>query len=139
MGVIGVGGPSDPGDQTPGANPKIHLRAAMAAPAALPEFKGTVANVMTANFWDPLQDSADKKKWKIKGEIKRMAKKEGKVFAKGEEERLFQKMMAEACTPEEVEALKGISNQAYHYLGSAKILGGVGKAFAEAMTPMVIK
>jgi len=31
---------------------------------------------------------------------------------------------------------KGISNQQLHYLGSAKILGGVGKGLAEAMAEL---
>jgi hypothetical protein len=31
---------------------------------------------------------------------------------------------------------KGISNQEYHYLGSAKILGGIGKGLAEAMVEL---
>ena len=31
---------------------------------------------------------------------------------------------------------RGASNQAYHYFGSAKILGQIGKAFAEAMLKM---
>jgi alpha-galactosidase len=39
-------------------------------------------------------------------------------------------------TPEEEEIVKGASNQAYHYLGSAKILGQIGKAFADALVEM---
>jgi hypothetical protein len=31
---------------------------------------------------------------------------------------------------------KGISNLEFHYLGSAKILGGVGKGLAEAMAQL---
>ena len=31
---------------------------------------------------------------------------------------------------------KGISNQEYHYLGSAKILGGIGKGLAEALAEL---
>jgi alpha-galactosidase len=139
IGVIGVGGLSVVEGETPAAIANRGMRSAMAMPGQMPEFKGTVAHVMTANFWDPLQDSADQKKWKIKAEIDRMKKKEGKTFARGEEETLFEAKMKEACTAEELEAFKGISNQAYHYLGSAKILGGIGKAFAEAMTPMVKK
>jgi hypothetical protein len=41
--------------------------------------------------------------------------------------------MAENFTPEELKCLKGISNGAYHYLGAAKILAPIGRAFAEAM------
>ncbi len=29
--------------------------------------------------------------------------------------------------------MKGVSNGGYHYLGAAKILAPIGKAFAEAM------
>ena len=31
---------------------------------------------------------------------------------------------------------KGISNLEFHYLGSAKILGSIGKGMAEAMTEL---
>ncbi len=44
------------------------------------------------------------------------------------------KHMAENFTPQEWEYLKGASNGGYHYLGAAKIMGPIGKAFAEAMT-----
>lgn len=37
------------------------------------------------------------------------------------------------CSREDREILRGASNQAYHYLGSAKMMGQIGKAFAEAM------
>jgi hypothetical protein len=30
----------------------------------------------------------------------------------------------------------GVSNGGYHYLGSAKILGPIGKAFAEALVEL---
>jgi hypothetical protein len=36
----------------------------------------------------------------------------------------------------ELEVLKGSSNAAYHYNGSAKIMAQIGKAFAEAMVAM---
>jgi hypothetical protein len=35
------------------------------------------------------------------------------------------------------ELLKGASNGDYHYLGAAKILAPIGKAFADALAPMV--
>jgi hypothetical protein len=43
------------------------------------------------------------------------------------------KLMAENFTPEEWKRLKGVSNGGYHYLGAAKILAPIGKAFAEAL------
>ncbi len=39
-------------------------------------------------------------------------------------------------TAEEEEIAKGASNQGFHYLGAAKILGQIGKAFADAMVEM---
>jgi len=30
----------------------------------------------------------------------------------------------------------GVSNAEYHYLGSAKILGGIGKGFADALAEL---
>jgi alpha-galactosidase len=39
-------------------------------------------------------------------------------------------------TPEEEEIAKGASNQGFHYLGAAKILGQIGKAFADALVEM---
>ena len=34
---------------------------------------------------------------------------------------------------EDREIMKGCSNAGYHYLGSAKIMAQIGRAFAEAM------
>ena len=82
-----------------------HFRAAMAAPAALPEFKGNVVAVQTAPFWD---DDL------------------GTLQARAEK--------GEKLTPEEDKRLKaGVSNGGYHYLGAAKIMAPIGKAFAEAI------
>jgi hypothetical protein len=39
-------------------------------------------------------------------------------------------------TAKEEEIVKGASNQGFHYLGAAKILGQIGKAFAEALIGM---
>ena len=43
------------------------------------------------------------------------------------------RQMQKVCTPREAKIIMGASNGGYHYLGSAKILGQIGKAFAEAM------
>ena len=43
----------------------------------------------------------------------------------------------ESLTGRERQVLeKGISNLEFHYLGSAKILGGIGKGFAEAIAEL---
>ena len=46
------------------------------------------------------------------------------------------KQMYKVCTPLEAKIIRGASNGGYHYLGSAKMLGQIGKAFAEAMLEM---
>jgi hypothetical protein len=51
--------------------------------------------------------------------------KAGMEYEKAELEKVF--------SQKDRETLKGASNAAYHYMGSAKILGQIGKAFAEAM------
>lgn len=140
IGVLGVGGPTanyGPDEQRYKATHQ-NFRDAMAAPASLPEFKDNVVAVLTENCWDPLQTSAEKKKEAVNAQINQL-KKDGRKFAKGEQEELVTKMMTQACTPAEMEAFKGISNFAFHYLGSAKILGCIGKSFAEAMQPLVRK
>ncbi len=43
------------------------------------------------------------------------------------------KRLNEIRTPAEREAAKGMSNKAYHYLGSAKILSRIGEALAKAL------
>jgi hypothetical protein len=46
------------------------------------------------------------------------------------------KQMHKVCTPREAKIIRGASNGGYHYLGSAKMLGQIGKAFAKAMLEM---
>jgi len=58
IGVIGVGG-----DKATGAI--AHLRPAMAAPASSPEFKGTVAAVETAPYWDYAMEALLPKKAEV--------------------------------------------------------------------------
>ena len=46
------------------------------------------------------------------------------------------KVLDENFTPDEQNRLKGASNGGYHYLGAAKIIAPIGKAFAEAMVKL---
>jgi len=46
------------------------------------------------------------------------------------------RQMQKVCTPREQKIMMGSSNGGYHYLGSAKILSQIGKAFADAMIEM---
>jgi len=107
----------------------------MAAPALLPEFKGNVAAVLTEKYWDQELSAAKAKENDLKQQVKKLAT-EGKMKP-AEEKALLQKKLTKGLTERERQVLeKGVSNAEYHYLGSAKILGGVGKGLAEAMAEL---
>jgi len=154
IGVMGVGGVKEEPD---------YFRQAMAAPAAMPEFRGNVAAVQTAPYWDkPLADIADKlgKPRELayhlrKGGLPRdvMASRYPIAYAmrkeywdtppkdrkmtKEEQEAYLKEYRAKVITPED-EALwqRGASNAGYHYLGCAKTMALIGRAFAEAVLEM---
>lgn len=133
IGVMGAGGPT--ADYTSQRYVAIHqsFRDAMAAPAAMPEFRGNVAAVLTEKYWDPELGAIDEKRGEIGGK-RRELQKEG---LKGSElQEAMTKFEAELFSDREREAMKGITNAGFHYLGSAKILGGIGKGFAEAMNEL---
>ena len=134
VGVIGVGGPTAEygPDQQRYKSTHQNIRDAMAAPAQMQEFKGNVAAVLTEKYWDRELKSAREKEEAIKQQAKKLAK-DGKMKP-AEERALTDKMRHEGLTERERLVLdKGVSNAEFHYLGSAKILGGIGKALAEAM------
>jgi hypothetical protein len=58
------------------------------------------------------------------------------VSSKKNIERKVDKKMSMVFTPREKSVLKGCSNAGYHYMGSAKTMGLIGKAFAEAILEM---
>ncbi len=132
--VLGVGGPVadyGPSEKRYAATHQ-NFRDAMAAPALLPEFKGNVATVLAEKYWDRELKLARAKQ----GEVEQRAKKQAKDanLKPAEEKAAIEKALKEGLTERERTVLeKGISNAEFHYLGSAKILGGVGKGLAEAM------
>lgn len=134
IGVLGVGGPTiryGPEEQRYKATHQ-NFRDAMAAPAKLPEFKGSVANVLMETYWDAELTAAKAKDNAVKKEAKTIAT-ETKLNPRQEAE-LYQKLRAEKLSDRERKVMDvGISNLEFHYLGSAKILGGVGKGLAEAL------
>ncbi len=137
IGVLGVGGPTElyGPDQQRYKSTHDNFRAAMAAPAKFPEFKGNVATILAEKYWDRELTLAKSKDNDIKEKVKKLAK-EGKMKP-AEEKALVEKMRAEGLNERERLILeKGISNLEFHYLGSAKILGGVGKGLAEAMAEL---
>jgi hypothetical protein len=137
IGVIGVGGPvAEYGpDQQRYKSTHQNIRSAMAAPAQLPEFKGNVAAVLTEKYWDRELTLLRAKENEIRQQAKKLVT-DGTIKAT-EERATFEKLRDEKLTERERKVLEtGVSNAEYHYLGSAKILGGIGKAFAEALAEL---
>ena len=138
IGVLGVGGPVAEYGPSQQRYKSIHqnFRSAMAAPAELPEFKGSVTAVLTENFWDRQLRDLTNRDAKIKQESKRQQK-EKKLDGKAAAALLAKLRAAEFSESERAALEKGISNQAYHYLGSGKIMAQIGKGFAEALAPLI--
>jgi len=133
IGVMGVGGLKDTSADMQA------FRRAMAAPAAMPEFKGNVAAVETAPFWsdelgaiDAKRAKVSQKRWELGNRVK-----DGKM-TKEEAEREIRQFEDQLISAEE-RALwnRGASNAGYHYLGCAKTFALMGKAFAEANLRML--
>jgi len=145
IGVMGVDGLDDE---------KKAFRDAMAVPAAMPEFKGNVIAVETAPFWDDKLGELSMRMWWSRNQRydkeKKYAELNKKILPllkeeaaakqlKGAERRdkeseIKAKIDSIVYSPEELELMKiTISNGPYHYLGSAKIVGPIGEAFANAL------
>lgn len=132
IGVLGVGGKKAGGDP---------FRKAMAATAEMPEFKGNVVNVFSEKYWPVELDPVVVKAGKYEKERQAKWKKLIKEIDPKERRKLYRDLMAEKqakmkkeMTEEEFFlATKGISNRGFHYYGSAKFFGQLGKAFAEAL------
>lgn len=138
IGVLGVGGPVEKYGPSQQRYKGIHqnFRSAMAAPAQWPEFKGNVSSVLTENYWDMELVALREKDSQVQRKLKSMVA-NGEI-QKNEQNSWREKLRAEAFTPLELETLqKGVSNQEYHYLGSAKIMAQIGKGFAEAMIGLI--
>ncbi len=137
IGVMGVGG------KDPGSEDNLAFREAMAAPATLPEFKGNVAAVRTAPFWDEklgaIQDKKDKVRqmsYELKNKGKRSANADGKM-TEPQQKAYLKDYEAKLISADEAAMLKrGASNGGYHYLGCAKTFALMGEAFAEANLQM---
>ncbi len=101
----------------------------MAAPAKLPEFKGNVTAVLTKNYWNHHHSKLSSRMGKVNARRRSL----GNDKTLSAEER---RKLAETYK-EEIRILEtGISNAAYHYMGSSKVLSQIGKAFADALTEM---
>ena len=138
IGVMGVGGLEDESVDM------VAFRRAMAAPAALPEFKGSVLAVQTAPFWSDELGAIEEKygklnqmRWFLDSKHKDHANADGHMTDEQKDE-YVKKYEAELISPAEVALWKrGASNAGYHYLGCAKAFALMGKAFAEANLKML--
>jgi len=136
IGVLGVGGPVNRYGPSQQRYKTVHqnFRNAMAAPALLPEFKGSVTAVLTENYWDAELDELKARGGKVKAKSQQLNK--DKSLTRQQREDALSKFRTELYTPRELEVLKGSSNGGYHYNGSAKIMAQIGKGFADAIEMM---
>ncbi|MEM7013590.1 MAG: sialate O-acetylesterase [Verrucomicrobiota bacterium] len=141
IGVIGVNGPTSKygPDQMRYKGVHQNIRDAMAAPALLPEFKGNVAAVLTENYWDMDLSALRKRDRELKPQLDEIrAKVKEKTLSREEGDAAQEKLYADNFSDDELKLLRnGASNAEYHYMGSAKIMGQIGKAFAESMNEIL--
>lgn len=143
IGVLGVGGPIGE-DYSP--RYKVthqNFRDAMAAAAKLAEFKGNVAAVRTERYWEQPLAAIEAKFGQVKNiarqlrsKAKGLANEDGNMTPVQQKEYVAE-YRAKLISPEEEAMWKsGASNGGYHYLGCAKTMAQIGKAFAEAAIEM---
>jgi hypothetical protein len=128
IGVMGIDGLK--GDKK---GSMMHFRAAQRKPTTLDEFKGTVVAVETAPYWDDDLEELSERRSKIWNKLDQDFKKQPKLTQK-EKQAIRFKALEDGFKPEELKRLNGgVSNGGYHYLGAAKIMAPIGKAFAEEL------
>jgi hypothetical protein len=137
IGVMGAGGPIAKygPDQKRYAGIHGEFRKAMAAPTKLPEFKGNVTAVFTENYWDFQLSELVNRNGKVNAKRRELSK--DQALTREQRDKAVANYTAKLFTKRELKILQtGTSNAAYHYLGSAKILAQIGKAFANALAAM---
>jgi hypothetical protein len=130
IGVMGIGGQKE-GKKAP----QMHFRQAQRKPTSLDDFKGNVVAVETSPFWDDDLDALHQRLERLNAKLDQEFKKDPKL-SPGAKDVARKKAIDEQFKPEELKRVKaGVSNGAYHYLGAAKILAPIGRAFADALLP----
>lgn len=131
IGVMGIGGLNVEGNIG-------RFQQAQAAVAEKPESQGNVIAVQTGKYWDHDLAALAAKSHKVNQQMnvfKHEQGLEGEALKKANAE-----YRAKNITPEEDEILKkGISDGDFHYLGSGKIMVGIGRGFAEALAEILKK
>ena len=137
IGVMGAGGPIAKygPDQKRYAGIHGEFRKAMAAPSKLPEFKGNVSAVFTENYWDGQLGELVNRRGQLNAKRRELS--QDQSLTRAQREKILTEFNAKLFTKEEQAILEaGVSNAAYHYLGSAKILTQIGQAFAESLSEL---
>jgi hypothetical protein len=137
IGVMGVGGAIKDRKQR-----AVHyqFREAMAAPAAMAEFRGNVVAVATDPYWDSKLDEIAARMGKV-NDMARMLRIKHKDHANhdgsmsDDAQRAYIDDYRKKIVGEEDAATfaRGASNAAYHYLGCAKTMAQIGVAFADGL------
>ena len=133
IGVMGAGGPIEKYTEGQKRYAGVHgeFRKAMAAPASMKEFKGNVHAVLTEKYWDDQLNILTQRQGKLRNKSRELGKQK---LSNAEKKKALDAYKAELFTKEELKILEvGVSNAAYHYLGSSKVFAQIGKAFAEAL------
>ena len=131
IGVMGIGGLNVEGNIG-------NFQKAQAAVAEKPEFKGNVIAVQTGKYWDPELAALAVKSFNVNQHANVLKNEQG---LEGEAlKKAFAEYRAENITPEEEAILKaGVSDGDFHYLGSGKIMTGIGRGFAGALAEALKK
>ncbi|QEH39158.1 hypothetical protein OJF2_77700 [Aquisphaera giovannonii] len=127
IGVMGIGGEKE-GKKAP----QLHFRRAQVKPTTLPEFRGNVLAVETSPFWDDDLEALHGRLERLDETLEREFRKAPGI-TEAAREAARRKAAEGEFNPDERKRLKGASNGGYHYLGAAKILAPIGRAFAEAL------
>ncbi len=141
IGVMGVGGPVEEYPPEEQRYKGIHqnFRDAMAAPAAWPEFKSNVTAVLTEKYWDMEVVELRQRENQIRQQVEQIntGMKEGRL-TREQGKAALDRLYEETFTQREMKILRNsTSNFDFHYMGSAKIMAQIGKAFAEALAEML--
>jgi DNA-directed RNA polymerase subunit K/omega len=125
IGVMGIGGLDVEG--TIG-----NFQNAQAAVTEKPEFKDNVIAVETGKYWDHDLAALAARSHQVNQHMNVLKHEQG---LEGDAlKKAFAEYRAKHITPQEEEILKvGISDGDFHYLGSAKIMCGIGRGFGEAL------
>ncbi|MGL6076618.1 MAG: sialate O-acetylesterase [Fimbriiglobus sp.] len=129
IGVMGIDGLK--GDKKA---PMMHFRDAQRKVLTVKEFQGNVVAVETAPFWDDDLEALSEREEQLYDKLEQRFQKANPKPTEPQKEAARKKALKVEFKPDELKRLRmGVSNGGYHYLGAAKIMAPIGKAFAEAL------